>query len=106
MLLTRNNSSPIHGRVRVCRTGRRGFSLLELMIVISIIMILMAVAVPAYQHHIIQARESVLHDNLRKLDEALEQYKLDKGHAPQSLDDLVPDYFHQLPVDPMTGKSD
>src|SRR5438270_9105001 len=107
MLLTRNNSSPIQRRVRVCRAGWRGFTLLELMIVTSIMMILMAVAVPAYQHHVIQAREAVLKENLRELDKVIEQYKLDKGQAPQSLDDLVTaHYFHQLPVDPMTGKSD
>jgi general secretion pathway protein G len=107
MLLTRNNSSPIEGRAPVRRTGWRGFTLLELMIVISIMMILMAVAVPAYQHHVVQAREAVLKENLRELDKVIEQYKLDKGQAPQSLDDLVTaGYFHQLPVDPMTGKSD
>ena len=107
MLLKRYNSSATHASASVRRAGWRGFTLLELMIVISIVMILMAVAVPAYQHHVIQAREAVLKENLRELDKVIEQYKLDKGQAPQSLDDLVnAGYFHQLPVDPMTGKSD
>lgn len=84
----------------------RGFTLLELMIVISIIMILMAVAVPLYQRHIIEAREAVLRQNIQTIDHVIEQYRLDKHESPQSLDDLVPTYFRELPVDPMTGKAD
>ena len=84
-----------------------GFTLLELMIVISVMMILMAVAVPLYQHHVIQAREAVLKQNLETLRKVLEQYRLDKGQSPQSLDDLVTaGYLPKIPVDPMTGKSD
>ena len=85
----------------------RGFTLLELMIVISIMMILMAVAVPLYQQHVIQAREAVLKQNLFQLDSLIEQYRLDKGQSPESLDDLVTaGYLPKLPVDPMTGKAD
>jgi general secretion pathway protein G len=92
----------------VKRGSRRcGFTLLELMIVISMLMILMAVAVPLYQQHVIQAREAVLKENLYQLDSVIEQYKEDKGQSPQSLDDLVTaGYFHELPKDPMTGKAD
>src|SRR5262249_59033569 len=67
----------------------KGFTLLELMIVISVMMILMAVAVPLYQHHVIQAREAVLKQNLETLRKVLEQYRFDKGQSPQSLDALV-----------------
>src|SRR5215475_3748253 len=85
----------------------KGFTLLELMIVISVMMILMAVAVPLYQHHVIQAREAVLKQNLETLRKVLEQYRLDKGQSPQSLDDLVTaGYLPKLPVDPMTNKAD
>ena len=89
------------------RNRSRGFTLLELMIVISIMMILMAVAVPLYQQHVIQAREAVLRQNLFQLDSLIEQYRLDKGQSPQSLDDLVTaGYLPKLPVDPMTLKAD
>jgi general secretion pathway protein G len=84
-----------------------GFTLLELMIVLSIMMILMAVALPLYQQHVIQAREAVLRQNLDTLDKVIEQYRLDKGESPQAFDDLVTaGYLHQLPIDPMTGKAD
>jgi general secretion pathway protein G len=84
----------------------RGFTLLELMIVISMIMILMAVAVPIYNQSIIQARESVLRQNLDTLRKVIDQYTLDKQKAPQSLDDLVTaNYLRQLPLDPMTREA-
>src|ERR1700746_3272723 len=94
-----NAAGSAQPRARVCR----GFTLLELMIVISIIMILMAVAVPVYNQSIIQARESVLRSNLSTLRNVISQYTLDKQKAPQSLDDLVQaGYLRQVPVDPMT----
>jgi len=84
-----------------------GFTLLELMIVISVMMILLAIAAPMYQQHVIQAREAVLKQNLDTINKVIEQYRLDKKQSPQSLDDLVTaGYLHQLPVDPMTGKAD
>jgi general secretion pathway protein G len=85
------------------RNRARGFTLLELMIVISMIMILMAVAVPIYNQSIVQARESVLRQNLSTLRSVISQYTLDKQKAPQSLDDLVTaGYLRQIPLDPMT----
>ncbi len=84
-----------------------GFTLLELMIVITVMMILIAVAVPAYNQHIIRAKETVLKSNLQTLDKVIQQYTLDKAQAPQSLDDLkTAGYLHELPVDPMTGQAD
>ena len=83
-----------------------GFTLLEMMIVISIIIILMAVAIPNYNRTIIQSRESVLRSNLSTLRSVISQYTLDKQKAPQSLDDLVQaQYLRQIPVDPMTKET-
>jgi general secretion pathway protein G len=109
MLLNRNNSAQgVRGTRRgMFHRATRGFTMLELMIVITIMMVLMAIAIPAYQHHVTEAREAVLKQNLYTLDKVIEQYRLDKGQSPQSLDDLVTaGYLHQLPVDPMTGKAD
>jgi len=93
--------------VRVFQKRSRGFTLIELMIVISIILILVSVALPAYNQSIVRARESVLKQNLFTLRSVISQYTLDKQKAPQSLDDLVSaGYLKQLPVDPMTGKND
>jgi len=85
----------------------RGFTLIELMIVISLILILVSVALPAYNQSILRARESVLKQNLFSLRSVISQYTLDKQKAPQSLEDLVSaGYFKQLPTDPMTGRND
>ncbi|MGA7908153.1 MAG: prepilin-type N-terminal cleavage/methylation domain-containing protein [Candidatus Sulfotelmatobacter sp.] len=92
---------------RRLKTGRsRGFTLLELMIVISIMMILMAIAVPMYNQSIVRARESVLRQDLFTLRQVIDQYTLDKQKAPQSLDDLKSaGYIREIPIDPMTGQA-
>jgi general secretion pathway protein G len=84
-----------------------GFTLLELMIVITIVIILAAIALPQYQRTIVQARESVLRQDLHDMRKLLDQYAADKGKLPQSLDELVTEhYMRELPVDPITGQKD
>jgi general secretion pathway protein G len=85
----------------------RGFTLIELMIVISVMLILISFAIPAYNQSVLRAKESVLRQNLFTLRSLISQYTLDKQKAPQSLDDLVQSgYLKQIPVDPMTAKND
>jgi general secretion pathway protein G len=90
-------------------SGKRsyGFTLIELMIVMAIVSIILAMAVPIYQKSVIRARESVLRQNLSSLRTVIDEYTYDKSKAPQSLQDLVGEgYLRQIPVDPMTGQND
>jgi general secretion pathway protein G len=84
----------------------QGFTLLELIIVISIMAILVSIAVPNFSTAIRQGREAVLRQNLFTLRKLLSEYEVDKQKHPQSLDDLKPQYFRDLPVDPMTRHAD
>lgn len=82
----------------------RGFTLIELMIVISVITILMGIAIPNYRASIVRARESVLREDLYVLRSMIDQYTLDKQKAPQSLEDLVSaGYIKSVPKDPITN---
>ena len=88
------------GRVRALR----GFTLIEIMIVMTIVSILVSIAVPLYQKSIISAKESVLKNNLFTLRTVIDEYTYDKKKAPQSLEDLVSGgYLRQVPLDPITG---
>lgn len=84
-----------------------GFTLVELMIVMAIIGVLTAVAIPSYMGAVRQAREAVLKEDLHVLRAAIDSYTADKQKAPQSLDDLVSEgYMKSIPVDPMTRAAD
>lgn len=85
-------------------SGRRGFTFIEMMVVITIIVILITMAIPIYQKSIIRSREAVLHNNLSTLRQVIDNYTYDKEKAPQSLQDLVSEgYFKRVPLDPIAN---
>src|SRR5436305_15070721 len=85
----------------------RGFTLIELMIVMFIIVTLVSIAAPAYSRAVVSAKETVLRQDLYHLRQAIDQYTMDKFKAPQTLDDLVSaGYLKALPKDPFTTKTD
>jgi len=89
------------------QTTEQGFTLLELMIVMVVIGLLAAIAIPAYTSNIRNAKEAVLKEDLHTMRQAIDSYTVDKAKAPQSLDDLVQaGYLKAMPVDPFTHRSD
>lgn len=86
------------------KRGKAGFTLVELMVVMAIISVLIAIAVPIYLKSLVRAKESVLRNNLFTIRTMIDEYTVDKQQAPQSLQDLVSDgYLRQVPQDPITG---
>ena len=84
-----------------------GYTLLEMMVVITIILILLSLATGRYQQSVVRAKEAALKQDLTVMRKAIDQYTLDKLAAPQSLDDLVSaDYLREVPTDPITNQKD
>lgn len=94
------------GSVPLFRQGIRGYTLIELIIVMAIISILLATAVPMYQKSLMRTKESLLKNNLFTLRTVIDEYTFDKQKAPQTLQDLVDQgYLRGIPLDPITGSS-
>jgi len=93
-------------RLHDCRgpEAKRGYTLIELIIVMAIISILVSIAVPLYQKSLVRTKESMLHSHLQTLRIVIDEYTFDKKKAPQTLDDLVAEgYLRAVPIDPITG---
>ena len=85
---------------------RAGFTIMELMVSMTIVLIVISVAVPLYQKSLIRAKESVLRQNLFSLRTVIDEYTYDKQKAPQQLDELVKEgYLRQIPLDPIVGNN-
>lgn len=93
-----------NNRVGKLKRALRGFTLIELMVVMAIISVLLAIALPIYQKSIVRAKETVLRNNLFTLRDMIDEYTIDKQKAPETLQDMVSEgYLRQVPQDPMTG---
>jgi general secretion pathway protein G len=93
--------------VRNTKTGNAGFTLVELLIVISLISILAAMGLVQYRNSVQSAREATLKTDLFRMRDAIDQYYADKGKYPSGLDSLVSDgYLRKIPEDPITKSSD
>ena len=87
------------------KRGSRGFTLIEMVIVISMILVLLSIALPMYNRAILRSKEAKLHHDLVTLNKAIAEYSLDKKRAPQAPEDLVPGYIKFIPPD-ITGRTD
>jgi general secretion pathway protein G len=106
-LLTRSGKKEMNEPLVMPKLStRKGFTIIELMIVMTVISILVSIAVPVYQKAIVRSKETVLKNNLFTLRTVIDEYTYDKGKAPQSLQDLVSaGYLRQVPMDPMTDSN-
>jgi general secretion pathway protein G len=95
------------GAMRVRKSGEGGFTLVELMIVMAIIMILATIAIPIYVRTLQRAKEATLREDLHTMRTAIDSYTVDKEKAPETLDDLVQaGYLKSIPVDPITSSNE
>ncbi len=108
----RNKKNIVNIKIKLRIADRKsqmqaGFSLLELLIAMFILIILLSVALPTYRTSVQHARETVLSENLWQIRRSIDQYSGDKGKLPQSLNDLVEaKYLREIPKDPITEESE
>src|SRR5260370_41057928 len=91
---------------RNSRFSDGGFTVIELMIVMVIIVILIGIAAGNYSRSVLRSKETVLKQDLQEMRKAIDNFTMDKQAAPQTLEDLVPQYLHAIPVDPITNAKD
>src|SRR5580765_5069564 len=85
----------------------RGFTIIELLVVLSIIVILSTMGMAQYRNSVIRSKEAVLKEDLFRMNDAIDQYYADKGQYPGTLDALVTEgYMRKIPVDPFTNVAD
>ena len=98
---------PIQSGNKTRVNARRGYTLIELIIVMAIVSILMAIAVPQYQKSLRRTKETLLHSHLQTLRTVIDEFTFDKKKAPQTLQDLVAEgYLRAVPIDPITGNDE
>ena len=92
---------------RATARGSRGFTMIEMIVVIAIILVLIGMAAGRYEKSIVRSKEAVLKQDLATMRNAIQQYTLDKEAGPQSIDDLVSaGYLREVPTDPITRQRD
>jgi general secretion pathway protein G len=100
-MVSLNSASPLRKRTAFAR----GFTLLELIVVITVMGVLVSIALPNYRNSVISAREAVLRENLYRLRDLIDQYQSDKGKYPETLEALVADgYLRKIPQDPISSE--
>lgn len=94
-------------RARPAKFSERGFTLLEMVIVLTILAILLSISVPMYKAQVLHAKEAVLKQDLMLMRQQIDRYTVDREQSPGSLDDLVTaGYLREIPVDPITNSKD
>lgn len=96
-----------HGVRGVRPTGHAGFTVIEMLVVMTVVALLVSVMAPAYIRHVDHAREVVLKQNLTTVRDAIDKYKSDQGRLPANLQEMVTSkYLRTIPVDPITDRAD